>query len=209
MKISIIFLFIIVHSYSSLSQSFNSFGIKIGINSSDNSYSSELTSRKNGLSVGLFTELKAADKLYIQPEILFINKGNIVLYQKNDLNMEEVKTQLNFLTIPFSIKYCLSNNKIVPFISLGPRIDILLNCDENGLKGYYSSINSVNYGFTAAVGSQYLFNKNKKIVLELRYSPDLSSYEIYGYEKNNVNIFNQGSVNHFNNSFELLLGIGL
>lgn len=208
MKKSPILLLLLFCTNTPVSQSFDSFGIKFGTNSSANSYSGELTRRKIGLSIGLFTELKAAERFFIQPEIFFINKGNTVLVLNNISKTEEVKTQLNYLSIPLSIKYCLNKNNIVPFISLGPRIDILLNYDENGLEGYYSNLNSVNFGISAAIGAQYLFNKNKRLILELRYSPDLSKYFIYGYRRKNVNIFNQGSVNHFNNSIEFLLGIG-
>lgn len=97
----------------------------------------------------------------------------------------------------FLVKLSTNYKKITPYIIAGPRFDILLDYDseEHLFDVIYDKLEPIDYGLDIGCGVEFQIIHNTKSLIELRYSPTITtSYEDEYYTIKNT-------------SFEILTGI--
>ena len=119
------------------------------------------------------------------------------------------KTKLDYISLIFSIKLKYDNPILIPYLSVGPRIDFLLN-EENGIidlttgsiKSFWSDkFSKWSYGATVSIGLNYKLTNDLELMLESSYNPDFSD------------LLRNSSLNNYmkmkNNTFDIAIGIKL
>jgi opacity protein-like surface antigen len=162
------------------------FGAKLGLNASN--FSGDVTDSKSliGPQIGGFAEIAISDKFAIQPELLFSMQGAKSEFSDSDFDYsysEKSKTKLNYLNIPVSAKYNLSEKFSV---LAGPQFGILMSAKEDfdvsetisGVTDSYSeSVDAKDFYKTLALslnlGATYSITEN--IFVDARYNLGLSS----------------------------------
>lgn len=154
-----------------------SFGLKGGVNVAEFSIKAQGAtvpqSSINGFTLGAVLEIGITDNIFIQPEVIFLQKGSEL-----NTSLTEIKTNINYLDIPFLLKLKLLNTKFLNVNLLGgPSFGLALNGEEsaggqtvdinfggeNGLKRFDLGINAgggvgVNLGSIGVFGDvRYLF----------------------------------------------------
>lgn len=185
------------------------YGVKGGVNYS--SFSTNFDSAldykyKLGYQLGGFAKIKLMDKLYIQPELLYILQGtkyditlvNIELPQ-NDIDdllsgsIQNKNQNESTIILPILLKYFVNNNFNIEF---GPQLDYLFHV-ENSL-GDFSirndiiaqdtrrSVSAFNFGINLGVAYDF----NQQMGLGLRYN--------YGFDFDK-----SGDLSRFTNEFKI------
>ena len=161
------------------------FGAKLGLNISN--FSGDVTDSKSliGAQIGGFAEITISDKFAIQPELVFSMQGAKTEYSESDIDYsysEKSKTKLNYLNIPVSAKYNLSEKFS---LLAGPQFGILMSAKEDfdvsetisGVNDTYSESADVkdfykSLVFSFNIGTAYSITEN--IYVDARYNLGLS-----------------------------------
>jgi opacity protein-like surface antigen len=85
---------------------------------------------------------------------------------------------LNILSVPLLVKLTFDYGKVRPYISGGPRADILLSKNDGLITGQYDNINKVNFGMAVLAGAEIEISKKTFLLAEFVYSPDISPYPV-------------------------------
>lgn len=161
------------------------FGLKAGLNISNQKYEAEgISVNANsivGVQVGGFAEIKLADKFAIQPEVLFSTEGS-----KIKAEGEEILFNLSYINVPVMAKFYPAPKFS---IQAGPQLGFLVsakgkfNDEKVDIKDGYKSIN-----FGLNLGAGYEFTDN--FLVDVRYNFGLSDIS----ETNEEGIKTKGSV---------------
>lgn len=161
------------------------FGLKAGLNISNQKYEAEgISVNANsivGVQVGGFAEIKVADKFAIQPEVLFSTEGS-----KIKAEGEEILFNLSYINVPVMAKFYPAPKFS---IQAGPQLGFLVsakgkfNDEKVDIKDGYKSIN-----FGLNLGAGYEFTDN--FLVDVRYNFGLSDIS----ETNEEGIKTKGSV---------------
>ena len=145
------------------------FGLKAGLNISNQKYEAEgISVNANsivGVQVGGFAEIKVADKFAIQPEVLFSTEGS-----KIKAEGEEILFNLSYINVPVMAKFYPAPKFS---IQAGPQLGFLVsakgkfNDEKVDIKDGYKSIN-----FGLNLGAGYEFTDN--FLVDVRYNFGLS-----------------------------------
>ncbi|NBW27503.1 MAG: porin family protein [Flavobacteriaceae bacterium] len=146
------------------------YGVKGGLNMSNNS--SEGSKSITSFHLGVFAQFKMNDKFAIQPELLYSGQG-----ASTDLGT----VNLNYLNIPVMAKYNVAD---AFSIEAGPQIGFLMSAKFGSLD-FKDQCNSTDFGFNLGAG----YDLNETMSLGLRYTMGLSNVEkdVAGQSNNSKN----------------------
>ncbi|WP_099769153.1 porin family protein [Chryseobacterium sp. 52] len=195
------------------------FGVKAGLNVSNLTQSEGFyegdQKMKAGFNAGIFVNIPVAEKLSIQPEVVFNQLGSKTelqyetFFNSNSYSWEyNYKTSLNYLSVPVMVQY-----NILPqlFVEAGPEFGFLLGGREKGdvttsgntmAKEKISFSNKINtefyhkFNFGIGIGAGYYFTKN--IAATARFTAGITN--IYKYKTENAirnNVFQVGLAYRF------------
>lgn len=146
------------------------FGIKGGLNSSDFNGDTDGVDLKSriGFNVGAFVSIQLAEKIILQPEILYSTQGakaeNVTAPIDDMLFTGDIKFNLSYINVPVMIKYYVSDKFN---FEAGPQIGFLTSAETSTkLDGYSQTFDedakkyfeSVDFGLNFGAG--YDFTKN-------------------------------------------------
>jgi len=175
---SILFVFFLISTLFSLNaQTLTRYGLKFGIAASKPIWKVESTSINGiremyGADIGIFADWALSKKMYISSELHFIQKGLKTQFPGEKQIPNSERPNINYLSIPITLKYILIDSDIEPYILGGPRIDFAISKNNlNWSRFFYQHTKSVDFGIDLGVGIQtkLLFGIGSGI--ELRYSP--------------------------------------
>jgi len=189
MKKSLLIIFVITSLQTLTSQNVV-YGVKGGLNLSKYSinFNSPLDfNYKIGYQIGGFAKIELADKLYVQPELLYslqgtkydINLTDFILPQDSgdpvfnkDFSGEILESTI---VLPILLKYYITDNFN---IELGPQLDYLFHVKEENTIEVDSNEDVIatdqnrsasDFNFGAVIGVGYDFNKNTGINFRYNY----------------------------------------
>ncbi len=152
------------------------FGFKGGLNVSNQNFvgaGAPSTSALVGVNIGFFVDLKVADKLVIQPELLYSTQGTKLNWLSDGVTINSFK--LAYINIPVMVKYYATKDFS---LEVGPQIGFLTSAKVNGTangttvdvdaKKFY---NSTDFGINFGAGYDF----TKKISAGIRYNLGLSN----------------------------------
>ena len=177
--------FMVVLATISLNAQNLQYGVKVGKNISVQSEVGDLYNNddfRNGLHTGVFGKYQLNDKVYLQSEINYDQKGS---------SDENTVNKFDYLTIPVLVGYSLgeSRNSALKFnIYGGPYAGILINAEsKTDIEGVSKTTDLTDQTNNAEVGLmggfivKYPFD-NKSIFLDLRFGLSLSPYGTNDYK---------------------------
>jgi len=98
------------------------FGIVAGVDFADMSGDDfDATSSKTGFMGGLYVAIPMADRVAIEPEVLYASKGT------QDSDNSSVKLNNNYIEIPVLVRYSFNNDGGVYFLA-GPAVGFSISC---------------------------------------------------------------------------------
>jgi len=190
-NISLLLLILIISS-NVRAQIFQNVSFKAGYVSSDVSYSInnetlETFESKGGVFLSISKEFLLSDIFSIKPYLGYYQKGfneNWLETNENGEIVKEIlaKTYLDYISLIFTATIKYDNPIITPYISIGPRLDFLIN-KKNGMIEFTNvSIESFwadrvskwSYGASIIVGVDYKIADDLSLILEGSYNPDIS-----------------------------------
>lgn len=122
---------------------------------------------------GAYFTYKFNDMFAIQPEVLFMMKG-----QSYDFEDETFKTKLNYIDIPVLLKVCIpTEGNFKPSIFAGPYLGMLLSADDadEDIKEY---LKSMDYGLVFGAGLNYMLAEDQGYIsLDARYGMGLTTID--------------------------------
>ncbi len=159
------------------------------------------TKNRTGFDFGLFVEWFDLQSFSGLTEVHYVQKGMIeedVRTNEWGLPVGTIKFnhQVDYLSIPLLVKITQKTKHLSPYLCVGPRFDFLLGYKSKLMKAIYDKFKNMDTGGTVAVGVESR-TRPIKMLLELRYSPDLT----FAYQTDLLKVKNH--------SFELLLGLKL
>ncbi|MGD1840628.1 MAG: porin family protein [Thermonemataceae bacterium] len=168
----------------SASQAQLSVGAKLGINVNQLIPSQddlENDGFQYGVVAGGFARITIS-KFYLQPEILFSQKGANLQAEGNLSSLGEIERNINSLDVPILIGYKFGQG--IFRANLGPVLGFPISASEEGVQGsrYEESVSGANIGYQIGVGLDI-----SKLTIDLRYEGGLSgvgrdNYRIGGTE---------------------------
>lgn len=189
-------------------QLINSYGFKagLGISDQDFDYKDDIIDLdkqiRYDLNIGAFLELFDNSNLNVLLESHYAPKGiNLKLTALDETGQQLGKVnfhnRVDYLEFDILGKCSLNLSSLKPYLLLGPKFDILLgyHSEKNVLDLVYNNLEPVDFGFTVGCGTELNLVKNATTLIELRYSPTLSS----SYKTDKLEVRNS--------SFEILTGI--
>lgn len=174
------------------------FGVKVGANSANaqlviNPEPSDLpnvaieTKRKIGSNAAFFTEWFSGKPLSMVAQVEYARRGFIeeqIITGENDptpLGVVQIKTHLDYLSLPLLLKLQRPSRSLSPYIVLGPRFDFLLHHEiiiddtplEN-LPGFADYYNNKAFGGTVGLGLASGKLVASSFFVEMRYNFDFA-----------------------------------
>lgn len=176
-----------------------SLGMQLGAALSNHSISSKTpvtpTAAKAGFILGASLEAAMTDFIWVQPELLYIQKGSSI-----DEHGIATTTHLNYIDIPLFLKAKFDAKPVRPYIMAGPSIGILVS------KGVDRAVNgktatdttfaseSLDVNLVAAIGGEMDIHQNAAFFGNVRYALGVT------------NVSQDPDVTKRNNSFQFLIG---
>jgi len=154
-----------------------------------------------GYDFGLFVEAINVPFISLLIEMHYVQKGfsmNTVITMSADPSFIDIrigKPRLDYLSIPLLAKLRFGMGGLTPFIAAGPRYDLLLNREAEGMEAVYDEIKNTDAGITVVAGMELSVPLLVGITAEARYSPSFN--DIYHTDLLAVK----------NKSFEFLVGV--
>ncbi len=206
--VALFFLFIPIAN----SQTFH-WGIKGGVLSSyhsvSNSSENKVSRNRIGWLAGVYTNIKLGENFRIEPELYYVSKGAEMERSIIGSEVNYSNTELDYISIPLNSQIGLSYDNFFIYVLIGPRVDISVGENENGLSGIYKNRNNFNFGGNIGFGFWYSKSNKKQFGVELRYSPDLSTFPVEGFSVNGIHTSYINGTNFRTESLELHLNLGL
>lgn len=152
-------------------------GVKLGLNmasvtGADAEPAGVTNSSRTGFSIGGFGTWGLNDKLSIQSEALYTQKGVVMSAAGT-----ETPLSLSYLEVPISMQYSMPVSGLNINLFAGPYMGMLLSADSDGTD-VKDNTKAFDYGFQLGAGTII----NKKYSLDARYSMGLASIDDSGAE---------------------------
>ncbi len=162
----IILLLLLLNYSISYSQKYTSWGIKAGYVKSQIIHDNYKGFNKQGFDFGFFSQLQLSNKLNLQMEILFINKGCADKRNKNySYKAYSYFNILYYVEIPILFQY---NYKKI-YLEGGPALALLVwSLDNESTNAGYLSASPAFMETSFNIGFGYLYNK--RLNFSLRYN---------------------------------------
>jgi hypothetical protein len=161
------------------------------------------TSRLPGIQAAFFVETVKLSALSILAQLEFNQQGNSMDlypngYYNHVLRYTGLHNRIQYLSMPVLAKLSLTQQKVAPYILIGPRLDYLIHyySDYHFLDDNYAKLKKLNLGASAGLGCEFKSVFPISIMAELRYNCDLLSASNPG---NKIR----------NNSFDLWFGCAI
>lgn len=142
------------------------FGIKGGVNFSNNSSDFNENETLIGYQVGIFSEIKTDERFAIQPELFYSTHGVKNKFEKNGVAYNS-DIKLSYLNLPILAKYFVIQGLSV---QAGPQIGFLMHAEENGIN-ITDHVKTIDFGLNFGVGYNFL----EDCSVDLRYNLGLSN----------------------------------
>ena len=190
-------------------QIFHSYGVKLGVVAARQNWDiSPLVSTEArwGLDVGGFVEPIQIAPVSILGEMHYIQKGTKYIatetYRANNLlgyedRLVTYNPRLDYLSFAVFGKLSVEVSILKVSCFAGPRLDVVIGKEDDGLTGLYDKFKQTDFGTTLGLGFESLLIREPTLSLEFRYSPSL--IDAYTTTIRSVK----------NDSFEILVGIQL
>ena len=144
-----------------------SFGIQGGMNFADLSYSaSRSTSTRSGFALGGHLEFSLLGIVYLQPELMYIQKGAVDVPTKDVI-------QLDYLEVPVLMKFKLGITPIHVELLGGPYLGFALSTKTalaTGGSSTLSDATGTDIGAILGVGAELDISDSTSLFANLRYS---------------------------------------
>jgi hypothetical protein len=145
--------------------------VKGGLNIADIAKGGEATKSLIGFHAGLAGRFVLSDHFYVQPELLFAQKGNDT---KNTIDNLEIKFQYDYLSLP--VLFGVNFGKGLS-VQAGPAINYLLTVHSKiGSQSNSGKGEIADFEFGLMAGLEYKF---KRFAMYARYEHGLTEYESY------------------------------
>lgn len=183
------------------------FGAKAGANFSSISKDGyEDTKMKTGFYAGIFMNAPLAEKLSIQPEVIYNNMGATVTSSNTAFGKVESKLNLDYISVPVMFQYNVSPEF---YLEAGPQFSFLVSAktkttfDNKDIKTTdWKELNKDNFNgfdFGLGIGAGFWFTPN--IGINARYMAGLS-----GIGKDQPTSVSNEKNNNRNNGFQVGVG---
>ena len=160
-------------------------GIKAGINASNFNGDVEYNTMRNGLHIGILSEVIINDRFSIQPELLFSAQG-----YTNENPLNSGKSKFDYINLPIIIKYYAVTNLS---IEAGPQVGFLIN-----------SFNRTNTGNTK-IKDQNIVDFGVNVGLGYEISDGIFFQGRYNLGITNIN--SDSAIKYTNSVFQLSVGV--
>ena len=182
------------------------YGVKAGAVAASQSwdYTSDLDispETRWGYDFGLFVEAINVPFISLLVEMHYVQKGfsmsTTIATATNPTGFGTMTTRprLDYLSIPLLAKVRFGMGALTPFVAAGPRYDLLVNREAEGVDAVYDKLKNTDAGITVAAGFELSVPLLVGLSAEARYSPSFD--DIYHTDLLTVK----------NKSFEFLLGV--
>lgn len=155
-----------------------------------------------GIDISIFTKTKYFSIFCVTAEIHYIEKGRKItvmgtIQADNPQGYEEtgpitINERFSYISVPILLEMKLLKSYLSPYLLLGPRLEYLINYPNSLL---YDEFNKMDFGITMGIGIEFNIRFIKSIILEGRFSPNLSN----SYKNEYVTVKNS--------SIEILIGV--
>ena len=196
-------------------------GIKTGLTRANQAYKYQMSIIKrepqcrSGFTFGVFTEFSLMPHFSLLAEIHYIQKGMVdeqmMLVENNPQPIGTLVWNycIHYLSIPLLIKLSTKTGFLNTYFIFGPRVDLwldsTLNLDSDDFvppnpdwdDPVYDELERMTVGCDVGIGFEKNILKSSTLILEFRYSPDLT--EAYKHEFLNLT----------NRAFTILLGVSI
>jgi hypothetical protein len=151
------------------------------------------TSNRTGLMVGGFLEVPISDIVFIQPEILYIQKGlkiGPVVITGNDptpLGTTDLVYSFDYIEIPILLKTRFGGTEIKPFLFAGPNIGFNLSANKQVVgvdvqsqgmiitENVKDQTESIDFAIDLGGGAEYQMMSKLALFVDARYSMGLTN----------------------------------
>jgi hypothetical protein len=187
MKKGIFLLFFLLCILFLNGQLINSYGLKTGLcmANQDFDFSNEINwdlQTRYGMRIGLFLELFENASFNLLLETSYAQKGmNVEFDMYSDFeptnNTITFNNRVDYLEFSIFGKYAVNLSKLKPYFLVGPRIDFLLGykSEKGAFDEVYKKFESVDFGFSIALGLEIQLIKKYTFLFEGRYSPTMTN----------------------------------
>ena len=162
------------------------YGFKFGVSYADQHFENagfyKSTTRIPGFQAALFIESFKTSFFSLVANIEFDQQGNSMdldpIAEYNSVySYTGLHNRIQYLSMPALAKLSLAQQKVAPYILIGPRLDYLIRyySDYHYLDDNYSKLKKLNLGATAGSGCEFSSLLPISIIAELRYNLDLLS----------------------------------
>lgn len=171
-------------------------GFEGGLNIANMSSNTDATAAMSkssllGVAAGIFFELRLLDGLYIQPEILYVQKGVKMSTTATILTLTqttEIKTAIDYFDIPILARVNYALGALNLYALTGPFIGIKTSASktaDSSINGGAASsttvelanVKSMNYGFDFGIGADYRLDTTWFVGVNARYGLGLANID--------------------------------
>ncbi|MCK4233540.1 PorT family protein [candidate division WOR-3 bacterium] len=185
MKFMMIFVMFLLLFFSGIQAGFTvDWGIKAGICIADQdfdyTYDIELdTKKRKGLDIGMYVDWVINSRLSLLTETHYIQKGMVDSIEQRDDQGNKIgviwySNRVDYLSIPILSRISFGTENINPYLIFGPRFDILIGNQSKPLESLYDEFKKFGIGGDFGIGIESDILKSVTVLIEFRYSPDLT-----------------------------------
>jgi hypothetical protein len=167
------------------------FGVKGGLSlakfgGEDNDLGDVEPDIRTGVAAGAFLSFPLGDRVSLQPEALFVQKG--AAYALEDI---DATLKVDYVEVPLFLKARLGGDGIRPYLLAGPYVGFRVKAEGEGevddentnVTDLEDETKSTDYGVTGGVGVE--FGSDGAFLLEARYTRGLTSVDAREEEEAN------------------------
>lgn len=197
-------------SVSAQAQWVRDYGLKVGVTSSDvrspdvfdNDPFNESRHRRTGIAAFAFVEWLDASLFSVVTEAGYAQRGFYLEQehrdaQNNPLGIRKTFYRFDYLSTAALAKLRYDRGGVVPYLVVGPRLDVLLGGEPGGEGSFVDVFAPTAFGSTVGVGAEVDQPLPVRLFFELRYSFDVT------------NSLPDAPRDIYNNALDVLLGIRL
>lgn len=183
------------------SQDLESYGIKSGACAATQSEWFTSVGYRWGFDAGAYAEWKMSDAVSMSTEVHYIQKGvrfiRGVISETGPGWPGGWSPRIDYVALPILVKARLMDAAVSPYLLAGPRADVLVHTDEDGIRNSeFNPLEKTDFGLTIGAGIELHTETAPHLGIEVRYSPSFK--EVLG----------RGS-NIRNTSTEILIVVGI
>ena len=168
------------------SQFLLAYGLKFGVASARQTWNYSIATSvpaqtRWGLDIAVSAEALNLPCFSILGELHYVQKGFLVTlpistpaYPEGTGDYILLKPEVDYISFPLLAKVRLQGDTYSPFLTLGPRIDVLVRREADGFELVFDRFSSVDGGVSAGIGLDIRLTTTSRVSAEFRYSPDFT-----------------------------------